>query len=419
MSAATWPARLRMPYMIGTYLGVNAVPDTALVVDGPDCLFFKAEYVHGTHDLHATLLDPAGHHRIVHTLADTVNVVLDREAQIRDLIARVGARPSTGAVLVSALPMASITGSQYDRLAREVAVELGKPVLDVPARSLQTDWLDGYAEALVALARGLPLVDGPLDAGAVALVGPLVHRVEGDAMSDVRELVRLCEDGLGLSVVSVWPSGRPVAHLAQAGRAGVVVSLPCGRKAARLLARRTGATLIEAPTPFGTGQTAAFLRVVAAATGREARTEAHIAAQVPVVLQAASRAGVPSGTRLAFIGDPGTALGFAGLAEDIGAVAVACVSSGHPSASVGGLPGIEALEAQGGVDLCITGTRGVEACIDRRIPFLEHGFPSYGTHALTPAPSLGWTGVVKMAEQVANRLRWWSDSGLTGRPFAR
>jgi nitrogenase molybdenum-iron protein alpha/beta subunit len=401
--------------MIGTYLGVNAVSDAALIIDGPDCLFFKAEYIHGTHDVHATLLDPAGHHRVVHTLADTVNVVLDREVEIRDLITRVGSRIGTGAVLVSALPMASITGSQYDRLAREVAVELAKPVLDVPARSLQTDWLDGYAEVLVALARGLPLVEGPTRPDAIALVGPLVHRSEGDAMADVRELVRLCEDDLGLSVASVWPSGRPVAHLAQAGRAGVVVSLPCGRKAARILARRTGATLVEAPTPFGTGQTAAFLRAVAVATGREARAEEVIAAGIPRARAAAAWAGIPRGVRLAFVGDPGTAEGFPGLADDLGAAATACVSSGHPAVAVGGLPGLEALQSRDGVDLCIAGTRGVEACIDRRIPFLEHGFPSYGTRVLTAAPSLGWAGGPAMAERIANRLRWWADSGLVGR----
>lgn len=411
MSGATWDARLRTSYMIGTYLGVNAVPDAALVIDGPDCLFFKAEYIHGTHDLHATLLDPAGHHRVVHTLADTVNVVRDREAEVRDLITRVGMRPGTSVVLVSALPMASITGSQYDRLAREVAADLGKPVLDVPARSLQTDWLDGYAEVLVALARGLPLASGPSEPGAVALVGPLVHRAEGDAMADVRELVRLCEDDLGLSIASVWPSGRPVAHLAAAGRAGVVVSLPCGRKAARILARRTGAVLVEAPTPFGTGQTAAFLRAVGAATGRAARAEEAIAAGTPRAREVAARAGIPAGARLAFVGDPGTAEGFAGLAEDLGAVAVACVSSGHPAVAIGGLPGIDALQSAVGVDLCIVGSRGVEACIDRRIPFLEHGFPSYGTRALTAAPSLGWAGIPAMAERVANRLRWWADAG--------
>ncbi len=410
MKPLSWAVRLRNPYLVGVYLGINAVPDTALVVDGPDCLFFKAEYVQGTHDLHARLLDPAGRHRVAHTLADTVNVVLDREPQVRDLIARVGARADVSVVLVSALPMASITGSQYDRLAREVAPAIGKPVLDVPARSLQTDWLDGYAEVLAALARGIPLESGGLDKDAVAIVGPLVHRLEGDAMADVAELARLCRDGLGLQVAAVWPSGVPVARLAPAGRAATVVALPGGRKAAALLARRTGASLVDVPVPFGTAATDAFLRQVGMATGRSRQAEATIVAGADRARSEARRAGVPPGTRLAFVGDPGTAAGFAGLAEDIGAVPVACVSSGHPPVAVGGLPGVEALVGPEDVDLCLTGSRGVEACIDRGIPFLEHGYPSYGTHALTPRPSLGYAGVVGMAERVANRLRWWRDT---------
>ena len=80
---------VRIPYMVGVYLGLNAFPDVYVVVDGPDCLFFKAEYVFGTQDLHSTLLDVRGRHRIAHTLGDTINVVVDREASIADLIRRI------------------------------------------------------------------------------------------------------------------------------------------------------------------------------------------------------------------------------------------------------------------------------------------------------------------------------------------
>ena len=42
MKTLSWQTRLKNPYMVGVYLATNAVKDAVLVVDGPDCLFLKA-----------------------------------------------------------------------------------------------------------------------------------------------------------------------------------------------------------------------------------------------------------------------------------------------------------------------------------------------------------------------------------------
>ncbi len=57
----------RYPFLIGVYLAINAIPDAYGIIDGPNCLFFKAEYIHGKHDIRSTLLDVLGHHRIAAT----------------------------------------------------------------------------------------------------------------------------------------------------------------------------------------------------------------------------------------------------------------------------------------------------------------------------------------------------------------
>ena len=49
--------RINFPFMHGLYLGINAVRDAYLLVDGPNCSFFKAEHIHGGHDFNSTLLD--------------------------------------------------------------------------------------------------------------------------------------------------------------------------------------------------------------------------------------------------------------------------------------------------------------------------------------------------------------------------
>jgi nitrogenase molybdenum-iron protein alpha/beta subunit len=403
----------RMPFMVGAYLGVNACPDGYMVVDGPDCLFFKAEYVQGSQDLCSTLLDVEGTHRVAHTLADTVNVVTDREAEVAGLIRRVARRDDAGFVLVTALPMAAITGSQYDRLAREVASEVGKPVIDVPARSLLGDWLDGYGCVLDAMARGLPLASGPVDARDVAVVGLLVDRTEADQQASVREVVRLLEQGTGVRVRSVWPSNRPATHLAQAGRCGIVVSLPYGREAARTLAARTGARLVEADLPFGVGATARFVRAVAGAVGVEAEgfIEAERRSALPAI-GAARR--VLDGRRVAVITDPHIGERVPEAAAESGMDTVAILSTQHPPGKVAGLPGPEAFVPGLAADLCLATTRGVEIAIDLGLPWMEFSFPSFGTHALAPGPLLGFAGAVLFAERLANHVAL--VERLRGRP---
>lgn len=402
---------VRLPYMVGVYLGVNALPDVYLVVDGPDCLFFKAEYVQGSQDIHSSLLSAVGRHRVAHTLADTVNVVTDREADIADLIRRVASGEDVGMVLLTAMPMASITGSQYDRIGREVAAAAGKPVMDVPARSLDGDWLDGYAEVLDAVARGIPLEGCAPDPGCVAVVGMLVDRTEADRLADVAEVRRMLA-GIGLDVAAIWPSNAPIPALAAAAGAGTIVSLPYGRKAARTLARRTGVKLVDADLPVGVEGSSRFVRAVGEATGRLAEAEAFIAAEreacTPALAQARARG--LDGLVVALIGDPYLAAGLVEATAELGMRPVAALSSRQPPRPVAGLPGPEAFTGRVAADLCLTTTRGIEVAVRAGLQWMEIGFPSYGTHALFPAPLLGFRGAVRLADRLWNHVRFLRDA---------
>lgn len=394
----------RIPYMVGVYLAANAIPDVFLLTDGPDCLFFKAEFVHGAQDFHSTLLDVTGRHRVAHTLADINNVVLDREDQISALAARLAAEPDAGMVLITAMPMASITGTQYDRIARELSVRTGKLVAEVPARSLQGDWLDGYGQVLAAVARSVPFDGaGSADGNSVAVVGPLIDRTEADRLADVREIRRILQDGLGLDVCSVWPSNATVAELGAVARAGTVISLPYGSRAARILSRRLGVPLVEAPLPFGPSGTGDFTRTVAAALGRNERAEDFLRSEQLEWADSFKRAAASlESTKFIVASDPWLAEGLVRMLKDAGAQVSAAQSTSFDPKPVCGLPTLAEVDDGVDVDMLIVPTRGIDVALRLGRPFFEFGFTSYGTHAFFDAPTLGWPGAVNVMSGIVS-----------------
>lgn len=425
------------PYLVGVYLGVNALPDVRLIVDGPDCSYWKTEYIHGMHDAMATLNDVAGHHRITNTALHPYEKKMLGSwddalgARIRELARHEG----TSAVLVSAMPMAVMGGVDYDRLCAQAEAETGRPVVHVPGRSLRDDWLGGYATLLDSLAARLP--EGRLPAtpaasaeGAtdgrprVGIVGLLFDRNEGDGRGNVREIERLV-GGAGAKVSSLWLSGRPWDDLDAIRTSDVVVSLPYGRAAAKTVARRLEVPLVELDLPIGLGESERFVREVAAAVGRDAVADVFVEAELRRVVPRIEPFvdALFLGRRVGFVGDPHTARGVADLLKLLGAelsyAVLTCqrrnagdpAALGVPQGRVLVEPTQAALQpflserwAEDPVDLVVTNTAQHQPEDPDRI--VELGFPSPFTHRLLERPYLGFDGALALVETLANTLRW-------------
>ena len=127
------------------------------------------------------------------------------------------------------------------------------------------------------------------------------------------------------------------------------------------------------------------------------------------------------GCRIGLIGDPHVAPRLAEFVEDLGGRFAGWLSTQYPAPELDGIPGPDAL-TRAEVDLVLTSTMGCEVLGQRRIPYLEFGFPSYGRHALSETPFLGYRGAVSLAEHLANSIRFFEDLRATGllepaRPF--
>jgi nitrogenase molybdenum-iron protein alpha/beta subunit len=412
---ARFRLRLNFPYLLGTYLGINAIPGAYLLVDGPDCAFLKAQHVWGRHDLASTLLDPAGQHRVLFSGGD--GRTAGQLEQRRDDLLR---SPEARLIALTSLSAASAAANDTaEPAARAVAQSCGDPrVVHVAGASLQGDWLDGYAGLLETLATELPLAAGRANRCDVGVVGYLFDRNEADQRANVAALRRLLERS-GLCLVSMWLSGAGPDELSTIGRAGTIVSLPYGRRAARLLCARTGAELIELDLPIGLAGTAEWLRKLAARCDRSEQAERTIRERledaIPRLDPLVGR--MVLGRRFLLGQDPFLAAGLWGLLEELGGEIAGAVLPARP-AHHGALQGAARLDSgrilfeprEGEIEPWIESRRGDLAITNSELaryvrgPNLELGFPSVHHHAIFDSPFVGFRGTVALVERVINEL---------------
>ncbi len=425
-------APLNHSALIGAYLAVNAISDAYMLVDSTDCSLYKAQYIHGRHDWNSTLLRCDGRHRISFSNVCVQGAVQNHERPLRARVNAIADIPGVGAIFVAAMPLCSLTCVDYGRMLRETR-GLSLPSFEVPAESLSGDWLDGYATLLETIARRADFAPARKTPGSVALIGHMMDRNEGDQRGNLEEIERLL-GLLGLSVASTWLDGGAYSSLAEAMRAELIVSLPYARAAARAVAARGGAPLVETCLPFGMESTERFLRDVASAAGRVKECEVAIAQERRRVTRGL-RWLLPHlfvGRRAAFVGDPHLAAGFAQIAADLGLRMSGYVVTGrrrHAEVSAG--DGVPVLYEPGAAseellrllsrpaDVLVGATIPMGELYDEGVPVVEVGFPSYWQHALSRRPYLGYEGflsvVDRMADALAGRIRASSVERITAK----
>jgi nitrogenase molybdenum-iron protein alpha/beta subunit len=413
--------RLNLPYLIGVCLAANAVRDVWLVVDGPDCTHFKGQFLYGKHDWYSTLYRLDGRHRVMFTGTNAQDVTGNRDGLIERTL-RAACWDDAAAVLLTSMPLCGITGAAYDRIV--AGMEAPRPIVEVPGHSLRGDWLDGFAATLQAIARAKALPRARRRRDAIALVGHLFDRNERDHAANLAELRRLLA-ALRLELVSVWPDGTGWADLDRVARAGTIVSLPFGRAAARTLADRTGARLVETGVPIGIDGTCRWIETVAAACGREARAAALVREETARIRERLAPV-IPFyflNRRAALLVDPHHLVGLAGLCEDLGVAvryAAAFGRAAHLPAELrdGVAPGVpvrcEAVVGRSvGAGLLAAGLAEGDlvvcngewaAGMHRRFAVVEFGVPAFSHHALADVPFLGFEGALHLVDRMANAL---------------
>jgi len=415
--------RASYSYLLGVYLGINAIQDAYLLVEGPDCAHMKTQYIQGNHDWLSTLTSVSGFHRIANTALHPSKMTESREAPLQEMMQRIASNDAVQALLLTSMPMASVTGVDYERLCREVAEATGKDVAQVPGLSLAGDWLDGYAQTLKTLAKNMNLGQGEPRAENVAVVGYLYDRNEEDHAANLRVLDQMCS-ALGLKLVSVWLSGQRWADLQKIRDAGTILSLPYGRAAAKAVARRSGAEIIELPLPFGLEASQLWMQTLGErfGAGEQARAyiDRHMAGIAPRLewVIPFSFQNMSAG----YVGDPHLLPGLRDIIELLGGRLRFAVVTNQPKNAREALPRAEGVELlvypkqreffrflfknalEYDLDLLVTNNYSAGFPLPGTA-VVEFGFPSIFSHALFERPFLGYPGFMAFTDTLTNALR--------------
>ncbi len=431
--------RIMHTFMVGVYVATNAIQDVYTLVEGPDCAHMKTQYVQGNHDWLSTLTSVSGHHRIANTALHPVQMTKSREQAIESTLMRIASHPTVGGVMMTSMPMAVITGADYERLCRSIQAATGRTVIHVPGKSLSGDWLDGYAEVLISLARQLDLSGGEKAPRKVGIVGHMFDRNEGDQRANVRELRRIL-GALDLEPVSIWLEGQRFEQLSDIRDAGTILSFPYGRKAAQWLTRRTGARLVECELPFGLGATERWVRQLGREFDREAAAEALIDRELRAIVPPLEfmLPFVFQNRKAGYVGDPHLARGIAETAEMLGMQLDFAIIT-DPKHHLAGLervldtdtkllvyprlkPFLDLMRSRINdhrVGLLVTNSPGMGMVHNEELAIVEFGFPSFHTHSLGDRPFLGFAGVLPFIDSLANALRMGEVAHWAKRYWAR
>ena len=250
-------------YLVWVLLGVNAIKDSYLWIDSPDCFFFKNDFIQGNHDITSKLRQSSGNHKILTTISDADNVIWNRNDKFIKTLKMMSEKVFVKQIFVSSMPMSQLIWTDYDGIIHEVKTQLttDKSIFNIPSRSMTDCWLEWYADLLFSLAKNIEIEGWVQKKENIAIVGNLFDRWEWDCIANVQELKRIIE-WLWLNVVSIWLDWWKFEDILRIKDAGTIISLPYWRKAAKKIALRLKADLLELDLPFWLDKTWEFTRSI-------------------------------------------------------------------------------------------------------------------------------------------------------------
>lgn len=403
-------------YLVWVLLWVNAIKDAYLWMDAPDCFFFKNDFVHWNHDITSSLRKANWKHRILSTIADADNVVDNRNDKFLKTLKDMASKEYVNVCFVSSMPMAQVLWTDYDWIVNEVKDTLNKSIFHIPSRSMTDCWLEWYSDLLFSISKNIDITWWKPEKKNVAIVGNLFDRWEGDCIGNVIELRRILEK-LWLNVVSIWLDWWNYEDILKVKDAWTIISLPYWRKAAKKIAKRLKADLLELDLPFWLDKTWEFINKIWSHFWIEEIAENFIKEELTInnrieIIKWA----IPHTfmwKKIAINADPYILNGMISLSKTLGFSLEKIYIHGDEKHLVNNKNiELDWLKIEywidwswlENIDLIISNSHTNFHAWDSRMKSIQFGFPSYDYHVYAYEPYLGYRGALAFINRIANTL---------------
>jgi nitrogenase molybdenum-iron protein alpha/beta subunit len=415
--------KLTPKYLDGALLSLNALQYGRAVIDAPRCEQERAWIFDRTHDW-STCLSGTGPYtrdrRVFAPLWKTRTLVKGTEQTLARMIEFVSRRHPREPILVFPSFLSLLANTDVEGLVGELGRKLANRLIFVGRDSLDEDWIDGIRRTQAAVFAAMR---GPgAKTGSPLVGGFLPFRREGDETGNVEEILRLWKRA-GFSPPVSWPFAADVLDGLPVPGKAPLVAFPIGFDAKRF---GWGGEVIQVELPIGLEATCTMLRTLARHLKHSRDVEALIKnesrALAEKILPLCER--TLAGLGVAVIGDPWTANGLCRALSELGVEACLVAVLRRATAAD---PVLESLQKPGRTimldpdhaaferelrrlakDGACEAVVGAAVAVDvvRRagLASVEISAPHYLEHFAAPAPYMGFAGMARLAERLANAV---------------
>jgi len=246
------------PFLTGVFMWVNAISDSALYVDWPDCIFWKSDFIYKTHDLFSELKDPSINTKLYFSWVMPNKMIRWYDNKIKRKISFIDENKKFNLWVVTCMPVTWLLAVQYNMLYDDFKTNF----IYIPSFT-DKFWIDGYSIFLKELAKSIQ-VDKTVEKKKlnISLIWFLFDRNEWDCKGNIVEIKRI----LGLiwvTINSIWLDWWKYKDLSRVEESELLVSLAYWKYASKVLSKKLNVDVLELELPFGLDDTTNFIKTIA------------------------------------------------------------------------------------------------------------------------------------------------------------
>lgn len=245
------------PFLTWVFIGVNAIKDSALYVDWPDCVFYKSDLLYKTHDINSKLKDPSVDTKLYFSWVMPNKMVRWYDEKIKKKLTFIEENPKFNLWVVTCMPVTWLLATQYNNIYSDFK----KNFIFIPS-STDKFYLDWYNVFLKELAKNMSFDSNKSKLkNHISIIWFLFDRNEGDVIWNIEEIKRILSL-IWVEIDCIWLDGNNYEDLKKVEESELLISLPYWKLAAKILSKKLSIDFLETNIPFWLYWTIQFLESI-------------------------------------------------------------------------------------------------------------------------------------------------------------